>query len=452
LFTKLKPGFILIFILLTVTIYPLDLFAQAGDSPKPLIYTVEINDTVTVGTAKHINRVIKIAESENAEAVVILLNTPGGLVTATLDIIGDISTSRVPVITYVMPQGAIAASAGTFILLDGHVAAMSPGTTCGAAMPVNVTAPGTAPQAADEKTINFLAGHMKSIAQERGRPADIAEQFVKENLTLNYQEALDKGVVDLIAVDLAELLEKTDGMQVKTDSGFATLNTGRAEITNLEMKADEKFIHLVSNPTLAMIFLILGLYGLIIGFSSPGFIFPEVLGSISLILGLYGVGLFEVNLAAGLLVLLGIGLLIAEAFTPTYGVLAVGGVSSIVLGILFFPVEPLMPTSWFADIKFMAVGVGLVSAVFVFVILLGIIRLRKVKVVHGDNEFKNTHGTVVTALKPYGSIKIRGEIWKAVSKNGNNIPEGEKVEVVERKGMLLVVELTSTGAGQKEKE
>ncbi|MBC7075162.1 MAG: nodulation protein NfeD [Syntrophomonadaceae bacterium] len=407
---------------------------------KSSVYTVKVEDTVTAGTAKYIGRGIKLAEKEKAGAVVILINTPGGLVTATLDIIQDISNSAVPVVTYVTPKGAIAASAGTFILLDGHIAAMSPGTTCGAAMPVNISIPGDTPKPADQKTVNFLAGHMKSIAEERGRPADLAEAFVRENLTLNYSEALDRGVVDVTAADLDELLEKVHGMKVKTKAGTSELNTREAEVKHLEMSTDEKLIDVVSNPTMAMVFLMLGIYGLIIGFHSPGFFLPEVLGSISLILGLYGLGLFEINLAAGLLILLGIGLLIAEAFTPTYGILGVGGVVSLVLGVLFFPVEPLMPRDWFAAFRFMALGVGLVGAVFLFVVLAGIFRLRRLKVTHSDSEFFSKEGRVVKDLNPDGQVKIQGEIWKASARGGQVIPAGELVKVVERQGMLLIVE------------
>ncbi len=423
-----------VFILLS---FPAALLAADG---KSSVYTIKVENTVTAGTAKYINRGIKMAEREKADAVIILINTPGGLVSATLDIIQDISGSAVPVVTYVTPKGAIAASAGTFILLDGHIAAMSPGTTCGAAMPVNISVPGDAPKPADQKTVNFLAGHMKSIAEERGRPADLAEAFVKENLTLNYNEALDRGVVDVIAADLDELLKKIHGMKVETKAGIIELNTRAAEVKHLKMSTDEKFIDVVSNPTMAMIFLMLGIYGLIIGFNSPGFFLPEVLGSISLILGLYGLGLFEVNLAAGLLIILGIGLLIAEAFTPTYGILGAGGGVSLVLGVLFFPVEPLMPRDWFAAFRFMALGIGLVGAVFLFVVLAGIFRLRRLKVTHSDSEFFNKEGRVIRVLNPEGQVRIQGEIWKASAKGGNTIPEGELVKVVERQGMLLIVE------------
>jgi len=373
------------------------------EEPEHIVYTVKVENTVTAATAQHIKRGIKLAEDHGASALVLLINTPGGLVTPTLEIIQDISAARVPVISYVSPRGAIAASAGTFILLGGHLAAMSPGTTCGAAMPVNISNPLDNPQAADQKTINFLAGHMKSIAVERGRSGELAENFVKENLTLNYHEAFDNGMVDIVAADLKELLIKIHGM----------------------------------------ILLMLGIYGLIIGFSSPGFFFPEVLGSLSLILGLYGLGLFETNLTAALLLVLGIGLLLAEVFTPTYGILGVGGVIAIISGIMFFPVEPIMPLSWFNDLKIMALGLGLISALFLSIVLMGILRLRKLRIAHDDREFIRQAGTVVGALKPYGQIKVQGEIWQALSKNGTSIAIGEKVKIIERQGILLIVELSS---------
>jgi len=265
---------------------------QAGGAEQPVVYTVNVDDTVTAGTARHIRRGLQLAENTRADALVILLATPGGLVSATLDIIQDMSASDIPVITYVNPQGAIAASAGTFILLNGHIAAMSPGTTCGAAMPVIMPAPGEASRAADQKTINFLAGHMKSIASERGRPADLAEKFVTENLSLNNGEALEKGVVNLNAADLSELLEKVHGLTVSTNAGSRIIKTSGASVTVIPMNVNEQLSHLISNPTLAMILLMLGIYGLIIGFYSPGFFLPEIMGSISLIMGLAGMGLF----------------------------------------------------------------------------------------------------------------------------------------------------------------
>lgn len=410
-----------------------------GQNTQPVVYSITVDDTVTTGTARNIQRGLRIAERDQADAVLIILNTPGGLVTATLDILQAMSASNLPVITYVYPQGAIAASAGTFILINGHIAAMSPATTCGAAMPVNMASPGESPQAADQKTINFLAGHMKSIAGERGRPADLAEKFVTENLSLNNSEALDQGMVDIIASDTAELLNKVDGVTVRTNAGDRRLVTSEARITELPLTVDEQLIHLVSNPTFAMILLMIGIYGLIIGFYSPGFLLPEIAGSISLILGLAGMGLFRGNLAAVFLILLGAGLLVAEFFTPTFGVLGVGGLASIVLGIMFFPVEPLMPAAWFSAFKLLALGVGVVGAVLMSTIIMGASRIRRYQPVHGEDEFKNTSAYVVKELNPGGMIRIKGEMWQAVSKNGHTIGEGERVKVLDRQGMILIV-------------
>lgn len=437
-----NKSLILLLIIFAIMAWPTSICGKEEER-EHIVYTIKVENTVTAGTAQHIKRGIKLAEEQGASALVLLINTPGGLVTPTLEIIQDISAARVPVISYVSPRGAIAASAGTFILLGGHLAAMSPGTTCGAAMPVNISNPLDNPQAADQKTINFLAGHMKSIAVERGRSGELAEKFVKENLTLNYSEAVNKGMADIIAGDLEELLLKTHGMKVMVNKEKITMLTDRARVINLEMARNEKLINILGNPMLAMILLMLGIYGLIIGFSSPGFFFPEVLGSLSLIFGLYGMGLFEINLAAALLLVLGIGLLLAEALTPTYGILGVGGVIAIILGILFFPVEPIMPPGWFNDLKIMALGVGLISALFLLVVLMGILRLRKLRIVHDDREFIRQTGIVVDALEPYGQIKLQGEIWKAVSENGTSIAVGEKVRILERQGILLTVELSS---------
>lgn len=428
---------LIIFMAIFFSISPLTLLAQ---NDKPLVYTVTVENTVTAGTYQHINRAIKMAEEYNAAALVIKLNTPGGLVNSTLDIIKAVSGTDIPVITYVTPSGGIAASAGTFILLSGHVAAMTPSTTCGAAMPVTMSAPGDAPQAADQKTINFLAAHMKTIAQDRGRPGDIAASFVMENLSIDAKEALEKKVVEFTAINLENLLTQVDGIQITVNNKPVTLSVAEARIVDLDKIAEEKVMGVISDPTIAVILLMLGIYGLIIGFNSPGFFLPEVLGSICLILGLLGMGTFEVNIGAGLLILLGVALLVAEAFTPTYGVLAAGGVASIVLGIIFVPIEPMMPTGWFTSFKFIAFGIGIIGAGLILIILAGIWRLRKIKPMHGATEFINQTGIVITALEPYGQIRFKGEIWGAVVQDKDAIiPVGEKVEIVDRQTMLLVV-------------
>lgn len=205
------------------------------------------------------------------------------------------------------------------------------------------------------------------------------------------------------------------------------------------MDTSERFINLISNPTLAMILLLLGIYGLIIGFYSPGFFLPEVLGAICLILGLYGIGLFQRNLTAAMLIVLGIGLLVAEVLTPTYGILGVGGLVSVILGILFFPVEPLMPVGWFAAFKALALGVGVVGALFVGIVIAGLLRIRRSRPVHGDDEFSESRAYVVEDVDPEGLIRVQGEIWRANSQDGEVITRGQRVSIVGREGMLLIV-------------
>ncbi|KUG02474.1 hypothetical protein ASZ90_020106 [hydrocarbon metagenome] len=408
---------------------------------QPVVYSMRVEDTVTAGTAEYLLRGINEAESYGAQAVIIFLNTPGGLVTATLDIIQGIDAAEIPVITYVTPRGGIAASAGTFILISGHYAAMSPGTTCGAAMPVSVGAIGEKTEVADQKTINFLAGHMKSIAREKGRPADIAEKFVTENLTLTAEEALDQGVIDLIADDTLEMLNKLNGTAVEIRRGTIILDTSNVRVEEIPMNVNEKLINILSDPALAALFIMLGIYGLIIGFSSPGYFLPEVAGSIFLIMGLYGVGLFQVNIAAVLLLVLGMGLLVAEAFTPTHGILGTGGVIGLVLGILLFPLEPLMPEAWFLKLKILAVGAGTIGGILLIIIVIGIMRLRRLKPMQDDHRFLDYGSAyVVRDLNPYGQVKIRGEIWSAKSKSGGTIEAGQKVKVTEREGITLIVE------------
>lgn len=430
-----KTALFIIMLIILISSFSIPVYAA---EENPLVYVLEVEGTVTVGTSRYIDRGLQEAQLNQADACIISLNTPGGLVNATLDIIQDMSAAQLPMITYVNPEGGIAASAGTFILLNGHLAAMSPGTTCGAAMPVTLSPTGEGSQVADDKTINFLAGHMKSIARERGRPADLAEQFVTENLVLNNNEALDKGVVDFVAAGKEQLLDQIHGTEVEVSGKVLELNTQGARMVAVPLSTSEKALGIIGDPNLAMIFMMLGIFGLIIGFYSPGFVLPETVGAISLILGLSGMGLFESNLTAGLLVLLGIGLLVGELLTPTFGIMGVGGIVSIVMGVLLFPNEPLMPEHWFTTFRFTAIGVGLVGAVFILIAVIGIAKLRGRKPVQGD--LVSSKGVAASDINPRGFIRVHGEIWQAEAKDGNIIKEGQPVHVVEQEGLLLLVE------------
>lgn len=436
---------VILMILMTIAA-PIQVYGEA-----PLVMTITVEDMITAGTAAHIQRAVQEAEMQNAAALVLLINTPGGLVDATLDIISDISASKVPVITYVTPQGAIAASAGAFILLGGHVAAMTPGTTTGAAMPVMLSPGEEGAQTADDKTVLFLAGHIRSIAEANGRPGDVAERFVTENLTLTSREALEAEIVDVISNSLPELLETIHGERIQLQTEEKILQTAGAQIVPVEKSLTERITHLISNPQITFILLLVGVYGLIIGLNNPGTFVPEVLGAICLVLALFGLGMFEINLFAVVMIVLGIGLLVAEALTPTYGVLGTGGVISLVVGIIYLPVEPLVADRWLAQFRLMAIGIGVVGSVFLLIMLTGIAKLRKLPAKMGITEFAHETGVVVDDIDPEGLIKIRGELWKAKSISGEMIAVGTQVRVRERQQLVCLVEtLDETKHGSQE--
>lgn len=432
----------LILFLLLSTLLATSISFSENDSNTPLVYTIEIQDVITGGTTNYIARSIEKAEEDNAAALVLLINTPGGLVDATMTILEDMMASDVPIITYVSPQGAIAASAGSFILVGGHVASMSPGTTTGAAMPITIglSEEGTQTNTADEKTINFLAGHIHSVATEKGRNGEVIEKFVTENLTLNAQEALDENVIDTIAIDLDTLLSDIHDMTTSVNGKDVVLNTADAKVVPIGMTTREKATAIISNPQVSFLLVILGIYGLIIGFNAPQTYVPEVGGAIALMLGLYGLGMFEINLFAALMIILGVLLLIAEALTPTYGVLSVGGIISIIFGGLFLPREPLMPVRWFTNLTALVVGVGLGASILMIIALRAILRVRRKKVPQGRNEFADVETTVLDVNENGSLVKIQGEYWYGLTPDGKNVEIGQTVRIINRTGTKLVIQ------------
>ncbi|MDI6902564.1 MAG: nodulation protein NfeD [Methanocellales archaeon] len=393
----------------------------AGASTEK-VYVIEIEGMVTAGTALHVENGIEDAARMGASAALIKLDTPGGLVSATLDIVRSIDNSPIQVITYVSPRGAIAASAGTYILLAGDVAAMSPGTTCGACMPVTSDPMGE-PKPADEKTIKFLMAYIRSIAEEGGRPVDIAERFVTENLALTSSEALEKGIIDIIAEDVPDLLGKMD--------------MADAEIYTRERTLRDDVIDLLSNPQIAFILLLVGMYGIIFGFSSPGTYVPETIGAICLILALYGLGTFDVGVFGMTLIIAAVILFIAEALTPTYGILTLGGVICLILGALMLPQEPLLPEGWFRTFRLIVLGMAGASAAFFIFGVSAVIKTRRMKPTTGAEGLIGETCKAYSDIDPTGIVRIRGEIWSAESTDG--IKEGDIVEIVDRRGLTLIV-------------
>ncbi len=438
--TKLLRGILLILVLLSIS------FAFVANSGgevggKTIIYVLRIEGTITEGTSLEVVEGLREAEEMGVEAVLVELNTPGGLVDSTLKITEAILNSEVPVITYVTPKGAIAASAGSFILVSANIAAMAPGTTTGAAMPVEIGIEGR--KAADEKTIKFYAGHVESIAASRGRNATQAKRFVTENDVLNENTALERGIIDLVAEDETELLNKVDGMTVKIGTENRTLATKNASLYIREKSVRSYLLETLSNPQIAFILLMVGMYGLIFGFMSPGTYVPEMIGAICLILSLYGMGLFEVNMFGVLLIIIAVILFIAEALTPTFGILTTGGAVCLIIGALILPKEPFLfnpQSEWFEGFLLTIIGVVVATAVFFFFAIGAVLKVRKRRAKVGAEELIGKVTRAETEInEEKGTIKIRGEIWNARTLDEEKIKEREKVEIVDREGLTLIV-------------
>ncbi|MGB7000504.1 MAG: nodulation protein NfeD [Halobacteriota archaeon] len=436
---KVLHAFLIILVL--STLFAVVAYGGGAEEGKSVIYVLNLEGTITEGSTLNVVEGFEEAEEIGAEVVLVELDTPGGLVASTLEITKAIMNSKVPVITYVTPKGAIAASAGSFILVSGNIAAMSPGTTTGSAMPVEIGLEGRKP--ADNKTINFFAGHMESIAASRGRNATQAKRFVTENDALNETTALERGIIDLIAEDETELLNKVDGMTVKIGGKNLTLATKNASLYVKKKTVRSSLLELLSNPQIALILLMVGIYGLIFGFMSPGTYVPEMIGAICLILGLYGMGLFGVNMFGVLLIIIAVILFIAEALTPTFGILTVGGAVCLIIGALILPNEPLLfnpESEWFEGFFLTVIGIAAASAAF-FLFAVGAVlvaRRRKAKVGAEDLIGKITKAeTKIDA--DGGTVKTRGEIWNARTLDGEMINKGDKVVIVDREGLTLIV-------------
>ena len=402
------------------------------------VYIIPIKDMITAGTASFIRRGVNEAESEGASAVVIVMDTPGGLVDATLKIHQIFRGTSLPVAVYVTPAGAIAASAGALVMLSADVTAMSPGTTVGAAQPISI-APGGEAEPAEDKTVQFLAQHFRSVATETGRPGDIAEKFVTENLTLNYEDALEQQISDYTVNSVTELLEEIDGVVVEKGGESLTFKTAGSTTKELEMNFRESFQNFVSNPQISFIFLTLGVMGIYLGLSAPGTYVPEVLGALSLVVGIYALGLFDTNTTGIVLMILGLGLITAEILTSGFGILGIGGIGSLLVGSILLPLEPLMSPDWVQAFRITVIGVVSGVGILLIVVMQRIIssRLRRKK--EGALTGMPKKAVVVEELSPTGMVKLHGELWKAKTSEGGVIPVGTEVEVIDQEGLLLTV-------------
>ena len=386
--------------------------------------------------ADYIQRGIEQAEEHDAAAVIIQLDTPGGLDTSMRDIVQNIVNARVPVVVYVSPSGARAASAGVFLTVAAHVAVMAPNTAIGAAHPVSIGQEGAQEIPADmaEKVVNDAAAYIRSIAEAHGRNIEWAEKAVRESVSATEQEALKLKVIDMVVPDLDTLISQLDGRKVTMLGGAeVTLNTRGATVNRIPMTAIEDFLYAISDPNIAYLLLSVATLGIMAELSNPGMIFPGVIGAISLLMAFFSLGMLPVNYAGILLIVLAFGLFIAEVFTGM-GALAAGGVVALILGSsILFKGGPLFQVSpWLIGL------VTLIIAGFFVFLVSRVIKAHHLQASTGWEELIGKPAVVKVALAPEGMVLFRGERWKAVSEGGKILP-GEEVIINRVENLILYV-------------
>ena len=400
--------------------------------PERVVHLITIDAPITPTVAEYITKSIDRAAVAGTEALVIQLNTPGGLVDSTNHIVIKMMASSVPTVVYIAPSGGRAASAGVFITLAANIAAMAPTTHIGAASPVQME--GKMDKTMEKKVMNDLAAMVRGIAEKRGRNAKWAEDAVRKAVSATETEALKLKVIDLIAPDVPTLLRKIDGRTVDTVLGKKKLRTAGARVIEIEQGLREKILGIISNPNSASILMILGFYGLYFELSNPGAIFPGVAGAICLILAFYALQTLPINYAGLMLIVLGIAMFIMEAFITSHGVLGVGGTIAMLLGSMMLidsPV-PALRVSWAVIVPVVAA-----SALLFIVTLTVAIRAQRSRVDTGREGLIGLTGEARTDIGGKGQIFVRGEYWNAWS--DEPVAKGEKVTVVAVEGLRLKV-------------
>lgn len=416
-------------------IVPLILLLTITCFPQGKVIVLNADMAIHPPGADYINSGIEKAIEENAECLIIKLNTPGGLLKSTRVIVTQFLQSEIPIIVYVSPSGSQAASAGVFITMAAHIAVMAPGTNIGAAHPV--TLQGTQDTVMMEKATNDAAAFIRTISEKRNRNIEWGEDAVRKSLSITETEALELNVIDIIAKDINDLLEQVDGREVETSKGVKTLHTKNAEVIILEMTFAQKLLSVLSNPNIAYILLMIGIYGIFFELYNPGALFPGIIGGICLILAFYSMHTLPVNYAGLALIILSIILFLLEIKIVSHGALTIGGVISLFLGSMMLIDPESILEAMEISMELIIFIVVLTSAFFIFAITLGIKAQRK-KPTTGIEGLIGEIGITVTKLSPLGEITVHGEFWKAECLEGE-IEEGADVEVVVVQNLKLKV-------------
>ncbi len=420
----------------------LSLIAAAPVAAEPTpVSLIHIDGVVNPVTMRLVELAIDRAQAQRSQALIIELDTPGGLERSMRGIVQRMLNAELPVIVYVAPTGARAASAGVFITMAAHVAAMAPATNIGAAHPVALS--GGVDKESMKKIENDAAAFIRTVALERGRNADWAEKAVRQSVSITEREAVQLKVVDLIAASVPELLDKIDGRTVKTIKGPRTLATRGAPVKPIEVGFRDRVLNVITDPNVAYILMMLGTIGLLAELYNPGAIFPGVIGAISIILAFFAFQSLPINYAGLLLILLGLVLLIAEIKFVSHGVLAIGGVVAMGLGSLMLfdaPEASGLRISWGVIIA----TVGTTAGLFLFVITAGVRAFAR-RPLLGVSGLVGETAVARGPLAPEGQVAVHGEIWRAVAEGGS-VEDGAVVRVVDVQGLTLkVVKASGTG-------
>ncbi|HXJ78062.1 MAG TPA: nodulation protein NfeD [Candidatus Methylomirabilis sp.] len=399
----------------------------------PPVSIIEMDGAIGPITARLLSAALDRARQDQAQALVVELNTPGGLERSMRSMVQSILSSDIPVIVYVAPTGARAASAGVFITMAAHVAAMAPATNIGAAHPVAVG--GAMDKEMSKKVESDAAAFARTIATERGRNVEWAEKAVRSSVSATEREAVKLKVVDLIAESVPDLLAKVDGRVVKTSKGTVTLHTRDATVKRIEVRFRDRLLALISDPNVAYILMMVGMLGIFFELSTPGAVLPGVIGGISLILAFFAFQSLPVNWAGLLLILFGLVLLVADIKVTSHGILTVGGIVAMVLGslMLYDMPESGLRISWLVIVP----TVGATAGVVILAVSMGLRALSRPPMT-GAVGMVGRVGVVRKALDPEGRVMVDGELWQAETRDGP-VPVGDNVEIVSVDGLRLTV-------------
>ncbi len=414
-----------------------------GQGTHPDVREIDIDGTITPAMASYVDRAIGDAERDDVAAIVLRIDTPGGLSSAMDDIVSDILASEVPVIAWVGPGNARAASAGVYITYASHVAAMAPNTNIGSASPVSSTGEDIG-DTMERKVVNDAVARIENLANLRGRNVEWAVAAVRDAENITADRALELGVIDLMAPDVQTLLDDVDGREVTLQNGqVVTLQTASADVTTEGMNAIESFLQLISEPTIAYLLLSFGSLGIFLELSNPGQFLPGIIGALSFILGFYSLGALPVNWTGLLLIAFGFGLFFLEIFVTSFGILTVGGLAAFIVG-SYMLIDDTVPG--YGDISrpviWTSAGLVLVSALLIGSLVL---RTQRKKAATGKSGLIGQVGVVRTPLTPTGMVYVEGELWSATALGlggGEAIPAGTHVEVIAVDGLRLVVHVT----------